>query len=82
MRDFSLKIVEIPDDRGWINTTWGVALGDTSLSYYCHYCNTVWKANFPRRTMLGNKDDADKSPCPGCVEKRLIRLENHEDTAG
>tara|TARA_Y100000361_G_C10901930_1_gene209501 strand:+ start:210 stop:458 length:249 start_codon:yes stop_codon:yes gene_type:complete len=82
MRDLSLKVVEIPDNRGWLNTTWGVALGNTSLSYYCRYCNTIWKANFPRQTMLKPIDDADKNPCPGCIEKILVRIENHEDTAG
>ena len=44
--DSSLKIIEIPDDRGTINTTWGVALGDTSLSYYCIYCNVYGKQTF------------------------------------
>ena len=72
--DCSLKTIEIPDNRGWLNTTWGVALGDTSLSYYCSYCNAIWKANFPRQTMLNPIDDADKHPCPGCIQKILVRV--------
>ena len=74
--DSSLKIIEIPDDRGTINTTWGVALGDTSLSYYCGYCNVIWKANFPRQHMIRVAENADGSPCPGCVQKTLSRIES------
>ena len=49
--DLSLKTIKIPDDRGIINTIWGVAIGDSLLSYYCSFCNIIWNANFPRRKM-------------------------------
>ena len=75
-QDTSLKIVYIPDDRGTINTSLCVALGYTSLSYYCGYCNVIWKANFPRQHMIRVAENADGSPCPGCVQKTLKRVES------
>ena len=74
VHDCSLKTIEIPDDRGTLNTTWGVAIGDTSMSYYCSYCNVIWKANFPRRKMVRDAKNGDLNPCPGCVQKILVKV--------
>ena len=74
--DCSLKIVDIPDDRGIINSTWGVAIGDSLLSYYCSFCNIIWKANFPRQLMVRSSNNADQFPCPGCIQMILKMVEN------
>ena len=74
--DGSLKIIEIPDDRGVINSTWGVAIGDSLLSYYCSYCNIIWNANFPRQLMVRPAENADLFPCPGCLKMILKMVEN------
>ena len=81
-QDCSFKVVDIPDERGWLNTTWGVAIGNTSLSYFCSYCNVLWRANFPRKQMIKDAKDADKSPCPGCIQKILVKVENNEGFKG
>ena len=74
--DFSLKTIHIPDDRGTINTIWGVAIGDSLLSYYCSFCNIIWKANFPRKKMIRVAEDASLFPCPGCVQRILKKVES------
>ena len=75
--DLSLKTIKIPDDRGIINTIWGVAVGDSLLSYYCSFCNIIWNANFPRRKMEKRViQDADLFPCPGCVKVILEKVDN------
>ena len=75
--DLSLKIIKIPDDRGIINTIWGVAIGDSLFSYYCSFCNIIWNANFPRQKMEGRvAQDAKLFPCPGCVKMILKKVES------
>ena len=74
--DSSLKTIMIPDDTGRINTMWGVAIGDSLLSYYCSFCNAIWKANFPRRKVVRVAEDASLFPCPGCVQMNLKKVES------
>ena len=69
--DLSLKVIRISDDTGRINTMWGVAIGDSLLSYFCSYCNILWEANFPRKKMIRVANNADEFPCPGCIQKTL-----------
>ena len=74
--DLSLKTIKIHDDRGIINTIWGVAIGDSLLSYYCSFCNIIWNANFPRQKMEKRiAQDAVGFPCPGCVKFILEKVE-------
>ena len=70
-------IIEIPDDRGSINTTWGKALGFSSCSFICHTCKTIWRANFPRQQMVGVKDSSyiDNNPCPSCVNVKVKKMD-------
>lgn len=75
--DLSLKTIKIPDDRGIINTIWGVAIGDSLISYYCDFCNIIWNANFPRQKMENRiAQDAELFPCPGCVKMILEKVES------
>jgi hypothetical protein len=74
--DFTLKIIKLPDDSGTINSIWGVAIGDSLLSYFCSFCNIIWNANFPRQQMVRIAEDADKFPCPGCVKMILKQVDN------
>ena len=75
--DCSLKTITIPDDRGIINTIWGVAIGDSLLTYYCNFCNIIFKANFPRQKMEGRTvQDAKLFQCPGCVKMILKKVES------
>ena len=70
--DSSLKTIDIADSRNTLTTTWGSAIGDNFLSYYCCFCNIVWRAKFPRQLMVRPVENADQFPCPGCT-KRILK---------
>lgn len=74
--DCSLKTIVLPNDNDTIYTIWGVAIGNSLLSYFCAYCNIIWKANFPRKKMIRIAKDASNFPCPGCVQKTLKKVGN------
>ena len=82
VHDCSLKVIDIPDDRGTLNTKWGVAIGNSLLSYYCSYCNVIWRANFPRRKMVRDAEDGELNPCPGCIQRILQKVEYNEGIEG
>tara|TARA_R100000008_G_scaffold44960_1_gene26219 strand:- start:16388 stop:16636 length:249 start_codon:yes stop_codon:yes gene_type:complete len=75
------RIEDIPDDRGWLTTTWGKAVGSEPCSFICHHCAIIWRANFPRNTILGvrNSNVWERNPCPSCIKNKLKKYEGLDE---
>ena len=81
-----MLIKNIPDDsreRPCQPAWWGIASEpyEETGSFHCDYCNIVWVANFPRWDRILERDhyirhvNEKNWPCPGCVQKTLVLIE-------
>ncbi len=87
-----VEITKVPDDtRGDCYarpSTWGIYRGpcpDSKIGkFYCRYCNHMWVFNFPRYDKILDRtnhiSDAKKWPCPGCVQKTLVLVEENDES--
>ncbi len=80
------QTIHIPDDSREHPSKpalWGVHKGECEETgvWYCSYCGITWVANFPRWDRILERDHYIKDvgnrnwPCPGCVEKTLVLIE-------
>ena len=87
---FGERVINVPDDtrqRPAQPSMWGINSGEHKEvgNFYCNYCNCTWVFNFPRYDRYLNKTNyiedavANKWPCPGCVQKNLILVEEIRD---
>ena len=79
-------VVYVPDDsrqRPAQPAFWGVNSGvhEETGTFHCNFCMRSWIINFPRYDKYLDKINYIKDavrmkwPCPGCVQKTLVLIE-------